>query len=65
MRFDGTVSLGNLLVVLALVISAVIAWTANRERSLSNAAAINRAEVRIEDHEIRLRALEITAGRIK
>lgn len=57
-HFDSTVSLGHVLVVLTLVISAVAAWMANRERSLTNATAIERLSGEVDDLEIRVRHLE-------
>jgi hypothetical protein len=57
-RFDGTISLGNLMVVLALVVSIIAAWMANRERSISNAGAVNRIAAEINELEVRVRELE-------
>jgi hypothetical protein len=58
LRFDGTVSLGNLLVILALIATVIAAWTANRERTLSNARAIERMSGEMHDLEQRVRAVE-------
>ena len=58
MRFDGTISLGNVLVAFAMVISATLAWAANRERSISNAAAIVQINHDLKDLELRVRVLE-------
>jgi hypothetical protein len=63
MRFDGTISLGHLLVVLTLTVSAVAAWMANRERSMSNAVAIERLAGDVDDVEARVRSIEIALGR--
>jgi hypothetical protein len=57
-HFDGTVSLGNILVVLALIVSILSAWMANRERTFDNAAAIVRLDAQFRDLEVRLRAVE-------
>jgi hypothetical protein len=62
-RFDGTISLGNLLVVLTLVVSVVTAWTQNRARTLNNAAAIERLAADVDEVEARVRSLEIAIGR--
>jgi hypothetical protein len=62
-RFDGTISLGHMLVVLTLIVSAVGAWMANRERSLSNRVAIERLSGDVDDLEVRVRALEIAGPR--
>jgi hypothetical protein len=57
-RFDGTVSLGNLLVVLALIVSVIAAWMANRERSMSNARSIDQIAAEVHELEVRVRELE-------
>lgn len=54
--------MGNLLVALTLIVSIVTAWTANRQRTLSNAVAIERLAGELDDVETRLRALEIAIG---
>ena len=58
MRWDGTVTIGNVVTVLTMAFVVAIAWAANRERSIENEADI--AEIRAELHGIdaRLRALE-------
>ena len=58
MRWDGTVTIGNVVTVLTMAFVVAIAWAANRERSIENEADI--AEIRAELHgiEARLRALE-------
>ena len=63
-RWEGTFRLGDMLVVLALIASAVAAWMANRERSLTNAAAIAEIAADIDGLEVRVRALEITTGQL-
>jgi hypothetical protein len=57
-RFDGTISLGHMLLIFTLIVSAVAAWMANRERSMTNAAAIERMAGEMHDLESRVRAIE-------
>ena len=61
--FDGTVSLGNVLVVVTLLVTAVAAWVANRERTFANAAAIERLDERMDLQSDRIRALEIETAK--
>jgi hypothetical protein len=57
-RFDGTISFGNILVVLTLVASIIAAWVANRERTFDNRERIIALSEKLEALEVRVRALE-------
>jgi hypothetical protein len=57
-RFDGTISLGNILVIVAWLVLVIAAWTANRDRTFDNAKAIDQLAIEVNDLETRLRAVE-------
>ena len=59
-RMDPTVSLGNILVVVTMIVGGVIAWTVTRERTIYNQSLI--AEVRSDARQLesRVRVLENT-----
>ena len=59
-RVDPTVSLGNILVVLTLIVGGVVAWTVSRERGVYNATAISEVRADSRDLEARVRVLENT-----
>jgi hypothetical protein len=61
-KFDDTVSFGNVLVVMTLLVSIVAGWVANRERSFTNAENIGRIEAYLETLDQRVRILEIAGG---
>jgi hypothetical protein len=57
-KFDGTISLGNIILILTLVMSVTAAWIANRERTLDNQAAIIDLRDEVRNLDTRIRAVE-------
>jgi hypothetical protein len=57
-KFDGTISLGNIILILTLIMSVTAAWIANRERTLDNQAAIIDLRTAIHEMDLRIRAVE-------
>lgn len=60
MRWDGTVTIGNVVTVLTMAFVVAIAWATNRERSIANEADI--VEIRADLHRIEARLRSLEAG---
>jgi hypothetical protein len=57
-KFDGTISLGNIILIVTLLMSVTAAWIANRERTLDNQAAIIDLRDEVRNLDLRIRAVE-------
>ena len=58
-RFDETLGIGNILLIVTLIVSVTAAWIANRERTLDNQRNIAALAAEVDRLEIRVRSIEV------